>query len=175
MRRPRGISYGRQFAIIEIEMVKNLVTAGGYRDSAEAVWTAEVAKPGQTFEALADSGDIRLRSLGRRLSTAPTLLIRNCPAGRPLREGLMAKEEMAQANSTVLRGRQTAILLYESFKTNMHMALVYSVTDLATLQCPGDARARIPEPLGPHYGFHVRHLGRQHPRHIAASEASKFT
>ena len=51
----------------------------------------------------------------------------------------MTREETAQANGTVLRGRQILFLLYESFKANMHIALVFSVTDLAKPQYPGDA------------------------------------
>ena len=50
----------------------------------------------------------------------------------------MVREEIAQSRNTVLRGRQALVLLYESFKTNTHMALIYSVTDLAKLQYPGD-------------------------------------
>ena len=76
-------------------------------------------------------------------------MIRNCPAGRPLQKDLRVREEMAQTHCTVLRGRQTLLLLYKSSKTNTSMALVYSVTSLAKLQHPGDAC--------PHYGFNGGH------------------
>ena len=40
----------------KIDVGKNFVTYGGRTDQAELKWVAEAWAPGQTFEALADSG-----------------------------------------------------------------------------------------------------------------------
>ena len=68
-------------------------------------------------------------------------MIHNCPAGRSLQEGLRVKEELAQANHTVLCGRQILFRIYEFFQNTL-MALVHSVTDLTKHQYPGGARVR---------------------------------
>ena len=121
-------------------MAKNLVTAGGYHDTREVAWVKEVTQDGQTFAALANSGEARFHSLDLRLSTALTLIIRNAPNARALHDDLLVKEEQAQAAGTILRGRQILFLMYESFKTNTHMALLYNVTDLSALKYPGDSQ-----------------------------------
>ena len=95
------------------EMGKNLVAESGHHDTREIAWVGEVVSPGQSFDALADSGETRLHSLDLRLSAALTLIIRNCTVARSLHDDLLVREERAQEVGTMLRGRQILSLMYE--------------------------------------------------------------
>jgi hypothetical protein len=58
-------------------------------------------------------------------------------AARSLHADVLVREERAPEAGAMLRGRQILFLMYDYFKTNVHMALIYSVTDLAKLTYPG--------------------------------------
>ena len=119
-------------------MAKGLVNSGGHHDTQEIAWVSEVTREGQTFDALADSGGERLRPLGLRLSQALTAVVRSAPSARALYSEMMVNEERAQAHGAILTGRQILHVLYESFQTNVHVALLHSITDLNVTAYPGD-------------------------------------
>ena len=104
----------------------------------EIAWVSEVARDGQTFDALADSGGERLRPLDLRLSQALTSMTRSCPTAKTLYSEMMVHEERTQSRNTILTGRQILHLLYESFQTNVHTALIDNITDLNITTYPGD-------------------------------------
>ena len=111
-------------------MAKGLVNSGGYHDMKEIVWVSEATQDGQTFEALADSGGERLRPLDLRLPQALTAMVRSCQHAKTIYSEMMVSEERAQAHNTILTGRQILYMLYESFQTNVHRALIYSIMEL---------------------------------------------
>ena len=59
----------------------------------ETQWVSEVTKEGQTFDALADSGDERLQPLDLRLSHALTTMLRHAPAAKKHCIGARASTE----------------------------------------------------------------------------------
>ena len=104
------------------EVGKILAAASGNNDTREVAWANEVLDEKHTFEALADSGEPRFRTLDLRLSAALTACVRNAPTARALHDDLLVKEEKAHAAGTMLRGRQILFMLNEFFKTSVHMA-----------------------------------------------------
>ena len=74
-------------------MGNNLVAASGHHDTREIAWVGEAMSPGQSIDALADSGETRFHSLGLRPSAALTLIIRNCSAARSPHDDLLVREE----------------------------------------------------------------------------------
>jgi hypothetical protein len=97
------------------EVGKLLVAASPRNDTREIKWLHEVLQDGQTFAALADSGEARFHSLDLRLSAALSNCIRNAPSARALHDDLLVKEEQAQSAGTMLRGRQVLFMINEFF------------------------------------------------------------
>ena len=121
-----------------MQLGKNLVTASSKKDCKEIPWLLETLAPEATFESLADSGLDRFRSLDIKLSTALTVTVRNAPAASALADDIHLKEEAVFNHGGMLAGRQILLMIYDFFKTNRSLDVIYSVEDLTSLQWMGD-------------------------------------
>ena len=110
-------------------------------DRREVLWFKECKS--KTFEELGSYGD-------KRFMPFDTLLLQgltkdnaqgqglNMPAD--LRRRITKLETEAMEKNSMLTGRQVVHMIYEWFRTDSHMVMVYNFTDLNTLAWKGDAK-----------------------------------
>ena len=107
-------------------LVRSLVAASPYADQQEAKWLKEIED--LTFDALSKSDSQLAAALGKILPGQ-------------LRIRVQAKEMEASKNNSTITGRQIARMIYEWFKTDVHMSTFFSFNDLAALTWLGDKPA----------------------------------
>ena len=100
-------------------------------DRKEVQWLNETE--GKTFEQLSDSGEERFHHLDALLAEA---LMKVLPKGLMMR--VQQKENAALKSNTCITGRQVLHQVYDWFRTDAHMSLVYGHADLMEIPWMGD-------------------------------------
>ena len=90
----------------------------------------EAWTPGQTFDALANSGKERCCFMDLKLSAVLTTMIKGTPAARVLYDDITVREQEAAKANSMLKGRQILFMVLIFFKTNRQMEFVYGIEDL---------------------------------------------
>ena len=115
----------------KLQVGKNLVAAGGRIDQHEIAWWAEASKDTSNFDSLEDSGEDRSVSLDLKLSISLSVVLKE--ANNEVTSPTAQREHAAAMQGRMLKGRQTAWLIFNFVKRNPKIKVFDSVTDLAKL------------------------------------------
>ena len=118
----------------KLAVIEN-VTAACHTDDYKKVskWITQVDTVGTKFEDLAEPGKGFSR-LDRKLAAALTPTIE----GELARRILIKKRQQLNDSTRLMTGRQVLWMIYDHFRTNKRLGLVYTITDLAKIECLGD-------------------------------------
>ena len=121
-----------------IGVCRGLCTASGRIDSLEIYWFMEATDGTKTFEQLSDSGEPRYQTLDQKLAVALLAIIKaDCQI---LSLKVQTLEEEAIMQGKLLKGRQLAWLIFDYFRLNADMTMLYNLEDIVGLSYPGDNR-----------------------------------
>ena len=116
---------------------KNAVVAGvigsSHRSDLAAPWIHKVAKPGTTFEALADSEGFT--SLDTELAAGLLQMAKG-----PIAKRFQILADRAAVADTFLRGRQLLHVIYEHYKIDENQGMVFNITSLTSVKFAGDSK-----------------------------------
>ena len=117
---------------------RGLANASGRSDAAEIPWLLEATGGAKKYDDLEDSGDPRFRTLDQRLAFALVATIKaECQI---LATKLQTLDEKALLQGKLLKGRQLVWLIFDNFRLNTDMSMVYDIEDITQLQYSGDAK-----------------------------------
>ena len=125
-----------QLSGYKLAVIEN-VTAACHTENYTKVtkWIMTVDKIGTKFEDLAEPGK-GFNRLDRKLAAALTPTIE----GELARRILVKKRQQLNEQGVLISGRQVLWMVYDHFRTNKRLGLVYTITDLAKVEWLGDEK-----------------------------------
>ena len=112
--------------------VRDEVIGASGRGEAAFHWIVEVEKPGATYEAMANVG--QFESLDGKLSAALTKIMTG-ELGRKVNQ----IKETGTKEGILVRGRQVLWLVYDHYRINDELGLIYDFRDLNSVKMRGDS------------------------------------
>ena len=113
-------------------LVRDEVLAASGRGKIAFEWIIEVEKPGATYAAMANVGDFE--SLDGKLSAALTKVMTG-ELGRKVNQ----VKETGTKDGVLVRGRQVLWLVYDHYRINDELGLIYDFRDLNSVKMRGDS------------------------------------
>ena len=120
----------------KLAVIENVTAACHTEDYTKVTeWIMKVDKVGTKFEDLAEPGK-GFNRLDRKLAAALTPTIE----GELARRILIKKRQQLNDQGVLISGRQVLWMVYDHFRTNKRLGLVYTITDLAKVEWLGDEK-----------------------------------
>ena len=107
--------------------VRTAVAAAFGRGDDAVRWSCEAEKDGATFELLQHIGS-KYESLDQKLAAALASM-----AHSEISRLIIQASEIATQIDSVLRGRQTLLIVYQYYATNASLGAAYSIVDLLNI------------------------------------------